>query len=203
MADLLIRGAKIVDGTGAPWYKGELAVAGDTIVKMGRITDKEAYKRVIDADGLILSPGFIDMHSHSDLMQLADPLGSAKIRQGITTELLGQDGLGVAPMEEGVAANYRQYLTGLLGNPAIDWSWRSFAEYLEALEGPGTATNLAVLVSHGPLRLLAVGMDERPANAEELNKINQLATQAMEQGAFGLSTGLIYPPVFLEMVRSY
>ncbi|MDO7788835.1 N-acyl-D-amino-acid deacylase family protein [Desulforamulus aquiferis] len=194
MADLLIRGAKVVDGTGAPWYKGDLAVAGDTIVKMGRITDKEAYKRVIDADGLILSPGFIDMHSHSDLMQLADPLGSAKIRQGITTELLGQDGLGVAPMEEGVAANYRQYLTGLLGNPAIDWSWGSFADYLKALEGPGTATNLAVLVSHGPLRLLAVGMDERPATTEELNKIDQLATQAMEQGAFGFSTGLIYPP---------
>lgn len=194
MADLLIRGAKIIDGTGAPWYKGDLAVTGDTIVKMGRITDTGSYKRVIDADGLILSPGFIDMHSHSDLMQMSEPLASAKIRQGITTELLGQDGLGVAPMEEGVATNYRQYLTGLLGNPAIAWTWGSFAEYLEALERTGTATNLAVLVSHGPLRLLAVGMEERPATAEELSKINQLATEAMEQGVFGFSTGLIYPP---------
>lgn len=196
MTDLLIRRAKIVDGTGNPWFTGDVGVAGDTIVEVGRLAclAVDDYQQVIDANGLVLSPGFIDMHSHSDLMQLVNPLASTKIRQGITTELLGQDGLGVAPMSAEAAVGYRRYLTGLLGNPPVDWTWRSFADYLEALEAAQTATNLAVLVSHGPLRLLAVGMDERPATAGELAKMKSLAAEALAQGAFGFSTGLIYPP---------
>lgn len=199
MGSLLIRGARIIDGTGTPWFKGDLAVTGDTIEQVGKVSRKAFYEKVIDADGLILSPGFIDMHSHSDLMQMWEPQASAKLRQGITTELLGQDGLGVAPMETKVVDQYRQYLTGLLGNPPVDWQWQSFADYLNALQRAGTATNLAVLVSHGPLRLLALGMEERPAADGELAKICELAADAFNQGAFGFSTGLIYPPcVFAE-----
>lgn len=195
MADLLIRQATIVDGTGNPWFTGDVAVAGDTIVGIDQLPGSAGkYKKVIDADGLTLSPGFIDMHSHSDLVQMENPLASAKIRQGITTELLGQDGLGVAPMSQEKSSGYRQYLTGLLGDPSIDWWWRSFGEYLGALEAAKTATNLAALVSHGVLRLLAVGMEERPATGEELAKMCLLAAHAFNQGAFGFSTGLIYPP---------
>ncbi len=195
MADLLIRHAAIVDGTGNPWFTGDVAVAGDTIIDMGQLSGTAGnYKRVIDADGLTLSPGFIDMHSHSDLVQMENPLAPAKIRQGITTELLGQDGLGVAPMRPEIARDYSRYLTGLLGNPAVEWSWRSFGEYLGAMDAAKTATNLAVLVSHGPLRLLAVGMEERPATDNELATMCVLATEALAQGAFGFSTGLIYPP---------
>lgn len=200
MADLLIRNARVVDGTGTPWFKADVAVSGDAITAVGRLSAlRRGGVEVIDADGLTLAPGFIDMHSHSDLMQLVCPAASQKIRQGITTELLGQDGLGVAPMRADQVERYRQYLSGLDGDPPIDWSWQTFGDYLKCLEQAGTATNLAVLAGHGPLRLMVVGMEERPATAAELAAMKQLAAQAMNEGAFGFSTGLIYPPcVFAE-----
>ena len=195
MADILIRHATIVDGTGEPGFTGDLAVTGDTITEMGELSGStESYKQVIDADGLTLCPGFIDMHSHSDLMQLENPLASAKIRQGITTELLGQDGLGVAPVKPEDISEYRRYLTGLLGNPAVQWSWQSFADYLGTLEKAKTANNLAVLVSHGALRLTVMGMEERAATDDEMAGMLALAAESFREGAFGLSTGLIYPP---------
>lgn len=195
MSDLLIRNATIVDGTGAPSYIGDVAIHKDIITHVGKLSDSPVeYKKIIDADGLTLSPGFIDMHSHSDLMQLQNPIASAKIRQGITTELLGQDGLGVAPIAQGDVDGYRRYLTGLLGNPQVDWNWQSFADYLAALEYIGTATNLATLVSHGALRLSVMGLEERVATSEEVNKMCAFSLEAFNQGAFGFSTGLIYPP---------
>ncbi|QJW46725.1 D-aminoacylase [bacterium BFN5] len=195
MADLLIRNVRIVDGTGTPWFKADVAVTGDTITAVGRLPySRRNHKEIIDAEGLTLTPGFIDMHSHSDLMQLEVPQASQKIRQGITTELLGQDGLGVAPMRADQVERYRQYLSGLDGDPPIDWSWQTFGEYLSRLEQAGSATNLAALVGHGPLRLMVIGMEERPATASELAQMSKLAAQAFAEGAFGFSTGLIYPP---------
>jgi N-acyl-D-amino-acid deacylase len=191
---MLIRNARIVDGTGNPWFIADVAVAGDTIQSVGRLTGKAGYDEIIDADGLTLSPGFIDMHSHSDLVQMENPLASQKIRQGITTELLGQDGLGVAPMRPEYAQEYRRYLSGLQGDPDIGWTWRTFGDYLTRLESGKTATNLAVLASHGPLRIMVTGLEERPATEQEVATMASVAAEAYEQGAFGLSTGLIYPP---------
>lgn len=194
MANLLIRNARVVDGTGNPWYIADVAVTGDTISEIGRLSDDGSYDEVIEAEGLTLAPGFFDMHSHSDLSLLVHPAAAAKIRQGITTELISQDGLGVAPMVPEHINEYRKYLSGLQGDPAIEWTWRSFADYLTRMETIGTATNVASLLSHGPLRVVAVGLEERHATAQELSRMAELARQAFAEGAFGLSTGLIYPP---------
>jgi N-acyl-D-amino-acid deacylase len=194
MAEVLVRNARIVDGTGNPWFVADVAIDKDTIVEIGRLSPDACYREVIDADGLTLSPGFIDMHSHSDLMQMEKPLASQKIRQGITTELISQDGLGVAPMLPERAPEYRKYLSGLQGDPDVGWTWRTFAEYLDRLESAGTATNLASLLSHGALRVVVIGLEEREATEQELAEMADLAAQAFEQGAFGFSTGLIYPP---------
>jgi len=194
MANFLIRNARIVDGTGNPWYIADVAVNGDTISEIGRLSIDANYDEIIDADGLTLAPGFFDMHSHSDLSQLVNPTASAKIRQGITTELISQDGLGVAPMVPEHIDEYRKYLSGLQGDPAIEWTWRSFADYLARIEAVGTATNIASLLSHGPLRIVAVGQEERAATEQELVHMAQLAAQSFAEGAFGFSTGLIYPP---------
>lgn len=190
----LIRHALIADGTGDEPFVGDLAIAGDRIESMGHGLSPANYSAVIEADGLVLSPGFIDMHSHSDLIQMVRPEASAKIRQGITTELLGQDGLGVAPIAAAAAPGYRRLIAGLLGDPPLSWNWRSFGGYLKELERRRTATNLAALVSHGPLRLATVGPDERPATPAEVEAMAALATRAFAEGAFGFSTGLIYPP---------
>lgn len=195
MGRILIQSASIVDGTGNKAYTADVAVVGDFIAEIGRIpADTGNFSEVIDARGLTLTPGFIDMHSHSDLLQMVKPEASAKIRQGITTELLGQDGLGLAPLTEGQIDSYRRHVSGLLGDPDVAWSWRTFPEYLGRLETAGTATNLAVLLSHGPLRLAVSGMEERAATPEEIVRMRTLAAEGFAAGAFGLSTGLIYPP---------
>ena len=195
MEKLLIQGASIADGTGKKSFVADVAVIGDFIAEIGRIPAVAgSFTEIIDARGLTLAPGFIDMHSHSDLLQMVKPEASPKIRQGITTELLGQDGLGLAPLTEGQIDPYRRHVSGLLGDPDLDWSWRSFADYLQQLESCGTATNLAVLLSHGPLRLAVSGMEERPATPAEISRMCELAADGFAAGAFGLSTGLIYPP---------
>lgn len=195
MENILIRNATVVDGTGRPGFSADVVITDKHIAQVGTINHfSDVFTKIIDADGLILSPGFIDMHSHSDLMQMVKPEASAKICQGITTELFGQDGLGVAPVFPSKADEYRQHVSGLLGDPEIAWEWPRFGDYLGALECAGTATNIASLISHGPLRLAIMGMEERPAKADEIAAMCNLAVQAYTDGAFGFSTGLIYPP---------
>ncbi len=195
MRKILIRGARIVDGIANTAFYGDVMICQDYIAQVGQISpNSDSFAKIIEADGLTLTPGFIDMHSHSDILQLVEGSASAKIRQGITTELLGQDGLGLAPLTDNMLDSYRQHVSGLLGNPDIAWNWRSFADYLSVLEQAKTATNLAVLVSHGPVRMAVMGMKERPADKDEMNAMCQLVTEAFAAGAFGLSTGMIYPP---------
>ena len=195
MDKILIQGASVVDGSGGKPFVADVAVVGDFIAEIGRIpVGAGSFTRVIDARGLTLTPGFIDMHSHSDLMQLVKPEASAKIRQGITTELLGQDGLGLAPLPEGQVDAYRRQVSGLLGDPDLEWSWRTLPEYMARLEQSGTATNLAILLSHGPLRMMVAGMEERVLTPAEIDRMCALTVSGLDDGAFGLSTGLIYPP---------
>ena len=193
MYDLLILNGKVVTGSGNPWFAGDLAVAKGKIVKIGRLAREEAHK-TIDASGLVVSPGFIDGHSHSDLFLFVDPKAHQKIMQGVTTENVGLDGMSVAPIEKKDIAAWRKHLSGLDGNPEIEWKWRSFADYLDAIDALPTSNNVTSYVGLGTIRLKVMGMTDQPPTSEQLAQMKGLTAQAMEEGARGVSSGLIYPP---------
>ncbi|MFJ6390577.1 amidohydrolase family protein [Streptomyces sp. NPDC091972] len=199
MEELVIRDADVVDGSGAPSYRA------DVVVDRGRIVSivKEAAaagcqrpkaRRELDAEGLTLSPGFIDMHAHSDLALLRDPDHSAKAAQGVTLEVLGQDGLSYAPVDDRTLAEVRRAITGWNGHgDDIDFDWRSVGGYLDRLDR-GIAVNAAYLIPQGTVRALVVGWEDREATPEELDRMRQLIAEGMEQGAVGMSSGLTYTP---------
>lgn len=193
MYDILITGGKVVDGAGNPWQWGDVAVNGDRIVAVGP-TRNEAAKRTIRADGRFVCPGFVDIHTHSDLQPLADPLQEMKTRQGVTTEVVGHDGLGLAPVTRETAAQLRVQLKGWNGDPpGVNWDWSTITEYLDRFEGR-VATNKAMLVPHGTVRLAVMGMENRAPTPDELAAMRALVDQGMREGAVGLSAGLSYAP---------
>lgn len=194
MYDLVVRGGLVVDGTGSPGKRLDVGLSDGKIVAVATsITDKG--RKEIDATDLVVAPGFIDTHSHSDLMLLANPSLEEKIRQGVTTEILGQDGLGLAPIPSSEAADMlTEHLAGLLGRPDVEWTWRTFGEYLKVYRKRGTVLNVGTLVSHGALRIAVFGMEDRPSTSAEMEAMKSLLVEALEAGAMGFSTGLIYPP---------
>lgn len=192
MYDLLITGGRIIDGSGGPWYWADLAVQGDRIVEIGNLIGTAA-KTTVKADSRIVCPGFVDMHTHSDLQLLANPIPECKIRQGITTEVLGHDGLGLAPVTPETADVLRRQLAGWNGSLDVDWNWSTITTYLDRFEGT-TAVNVAMLIPHGTIRMAVVGLDNQPPTEPELHKMSSLVAQGMEEGAVGLSTGLTYVP---------
>ena len=195
MTDLLIRDVDVVDGTGSDRYRA------DVVVHDGRIADIAGARSIAGADriiepgpGVVLSPGFIDMHAHSDLRLLTDPGHFPKISQGVTTEVIGQDGIAYAPIDDAALDVIRRQIAGWNGNPAdLDFSWRSVAQYLDRLD-EGITPNAAYLVPQGTLRLLAVGADQRPATAAEIQHMKDLLAQGLREGAVGMSSGLTYTP---------
>lgn len=184
----------VVDGSGAPRYPANLQIVDDRIelVAADIRPPAEGAVQIIDARGMIVAPGFIDLHSHSDIALLADPIVTCKLAQGITLELIGQDGMSVAPLTDAVAPLWRRHLSGLAGSYSVDWNWRSYDDYL-ARFGP-TAANVATLVGHGTLRLNVLGMEHRPPTRPELDRMCGLLADALDAGAFGLSGGLVYQP---------
>nr|WP_260611142.1 D-aminoacylase [Streptomyces sp. WAC04770] len=155
--------------------------------------------RTVDADGLALSPGFIDMHAHSDLALLRDPDHSAKAAQGVTLEVLGQDGLSYAPVDDRTLAEVRRSIAGWNGDGSdIDFDWRTVGGYLDRLDrnfgGQGIAVNAAYLIPQGTVRMYAVGWEDRPASEAELARMKELVDQGMREGAVGMSSGLTYTP---------
>jgi N-acyl-D-amino-acid deacylase len=188
MYDLLIKEARIVDGTGAPFFSGDLGVIGDHIAQVGRLKGKA--RRVVAAAGQVLAPGFIDIHSHSDSAYLVNPLGESKVRQGVTTEVMGQCGFSLAPVS-GLAVDELQKELREYG---LELSWRRMGEYLERLREVRPAVNLATVVGHGTIRGSVMSHEPRPPTGEELERMRRLLRDALAEGAFGLSTGLIYPP---------
>jgi N-acyl-D-amino-acid deacylase len=192
-ADLVLKRGRIYDGTGGPWFRSDLAVRGDTIIAVGPLEGAKAH-RVIDCENMAVSPGFIDTHSHSDLMVFQDPCLRPKLLQGVTTELLGQDGIAAAPVKAERRTDWRRHLAGLLGNPDMEWTWSTFHEYLSSLERIGPGPNLACLLPHGNLRLWAMGMEDRKPSQGEFDDMLALLHEGFQAGAVGLSTGLIYPP---------
>ncbi|MFB6526968.1 amidohydrolase family protein [Streptomyces sp. NPDC056399] len=197
--DLVFRDAEVVDGTGGASYRADVAIDGGriaAIVKEGAAAgcQRPTARRVVDAEGLVLSPGFIDMHAHSDLALLRDPDHSAKAAQGVTLEVLGQDGLSYAPVDDRTLAEVRRAITGWNGSgDDIDFDWRTVGEYLDRLDR-GIAVNAAYLIPQGTVRMFAVGWDDRPATESELDHMRRLVAEGMEQGAVGMSSGLTYTP---------
>lgn len=192
----LFTAATVIDGTESPRYRADVRVVAGRIAEIAApgTLDRLPGETGVDADSLVLSPGFIDMHAHSDLQLLANPQHPAKLSQGVTTELLGQDGLSYAPVDDEVLAVMRGKIAGWNDDPAgFDYSWRSVGEYLDRLD-LGIATNGAYLVPHGTLRALVVGLDDRPASRDELARMKLGLRTSMGQGAVGLSAGLTYTP---------
>ncbi|WP_393078868.1 amidohydrolase family protein [Streptomyces sp. LN704] len=204
MMDLVIRDAEVVDGTGGPSYRADVGIEGGritTVVKEGAAAGclRPVARRVLDAEGLALAPGFIDMHAHSDLALLRDPEHTAKAAQGVTLEVIGQDGLSYAPVDDRTLAEVRRAITGWNGyGDDIDFSWRSVGEYLDRLDhgfgGEGIAVNAAYLVPQGTVRMLAVGWEDRPATERELDRMRRLVADGLREGAVGMSSGLTYTP---------
>lgn len=192
MYDLVIRNGTIVDGTGSPGFPGDLAVDGDRVVAMGSLGD-QAGKAEIDASGQVVCPGFIDLHSHSDLMLLAEPDAGPKVMQGITTDVMGQDGYSVAPVKKEMVPEYRQFLAGLAGSPDLDWEWGTMAGYLDRFDG-AVSHNAASMVGHGTVRWNVMGTASAPATERQLARMGELVEQAFAEGATDLSYGLIYVP---------
>ncbi|PCG83636.1 N-acyl-D-amino-acid deacylase [Streptomyces sp. WZ.A104] len=200
--DLVLRDALVVDGTGAPSYRADVALDGGRIAEIhreGSPGPRPTATRVLDAHGLALAPGFIDMHAHSDLALLRDPDHSAKAAQGVTLEVLGQDGLSYAPVDDRTLAEVRRSITGWNGDGSdIDFDWRTVGGYLDRLDrnfgGQGIAVNAAYLIPQGTVRMYAVGWDDRPATGAELTRMRELVDQGMREGAVGMSSGLTYTP---------
>ena len=191
--DLVLSGGTVVDGTGEPGYRADVAIDGSSIVRIGDAGELTA-DRTVDASGLVVAPGFIDMHAHSDLQILTAPDHFAKVSQGVTTEVLGQDGLSYAPVDDATLAQVRRQIAGWNGNPAdFDFSWRTVGEFLDRLDA-GIATNAAYLVPQGTLRLLVVGPDDRPATENEIARMQEILAESLLAGAVGMSSGLTYTP---------
>lgn len=191
---LLIKNGQIVDGTGRKPYHGNIAIANDRIIAVGEVNE-EGFDNIIDAQGLAVAPGFIDTHSHSDLKILLDRYMEPKVRQGVTTEILGQDGISMAPLPTEYISPWRKNLAGLDGDSDdIDWTYKTTDGYLKMLEKSGVATNVAYLVPHGNVRMEVLGLSNRLPNDAELEKMKDVTRRELEAGAVGLSTGLIYMP---------
>ncbi|WP_243399861.1 N-acyl-D-amino-acid deacylase family protein [Arthrobacter glacialis] len=190
----VITNATVVDGSGTPRF------AADVVLENGAIHSITAPGTIplddgaIDASGLVLSPGFIDMHAHSDLQLFLNPEHYAKLSQGVTTELLGQDGLSYAPIDDLTLEGVRQKIAGWNDNPEdFDFNWRTVGEYLDRLD-EGIATNAAYLIPQGTVRAMVRGFGEGDASAEEIAAQQAVIRQGMEEGAVGMSSGLTYTP---------
>ena len=197
--DTIIKGGRIVDGSGNPWYKGDIAVSGDKIASITRFIEPEA-ERVIDATGLVVAPGFIDAHSHADSSTLFYRDMESVVAQGITTVVAGQCGSSIAPVNPELREEMEKMWAGWLP-PEVDFgiTWTTFEEYLREEEKDGLGANVAHLVGHGAVRVASMGFEARAPTAGELEAMRGHVAEAMEAGAYGLSTGLIYPPgIFAE-----
>lgn len=189
---LLIRNGRVVDGSGVAAVAADVAVDGDRIAAVAPALAGEA-RRVIDATGLLVAPGFIDIHSHSDLFLLDCPSAESKLRQGVTTEVVGMCGFSLAPVGPGPRRALLEQMNGTLG-ARVRPSWTSFSEFLEELDRRALGVNVVPFVGQGALRLAAMGAEDRPAGREDVERMEALLAEAMDAGAFGFSTGLVYPP---------
>jgi N-acyl-D-amino-acid deacylase len=189
--DVLIRGGRVLDGSGAPANDADVAVEDGRVTAVGDLSGAEA-RTVIDAGERFVAPGFIDIHTHSDIGLLQDPTAENIVRQGVTTHVTGNCGASPAPVAEPTRALAERQFPDY-GHP-VAYGWSSFGEYVGALERAGVGVNVVPLVGHGTVRLAVLGFERRPPNPDELDRMRAHVEEAMDAGAFGMSTGLVYPP---------
>jgi len=194
MFDTIIRNGRVIDGTANPWFKADVGIGDEKILKVGRLDPAKA-ERVIDASGLVVCPGFIDVHTHSDISILFDPKVESSIRQGVTTMVTGNCGMSLAPVNpDKKDLLMRSFSPFLPSGEELEVDWTTFGEYLDKMEKMGASSNVAPLVGHGTVRLAVMGFDDRTPTPEELKEMKSLVSEAMTAGAVGMSSGLIYPP---------
>ncbi len=180
--DIVIHGGRLIDGSGNPWFYGDVGIKNGKIASIGKI-NPEAGARAISAKGYVVTPGYIDMHTHSDQPLIADGNGESKVRQGVTLDIIGESQT-VAPLEGAILEEYRAEHRKRNG---IETDWSTFTGYFASLMRGGTSINVASGVSPQQVKRVVCGFEERPANAAEQEKMNRLVAQAMEQGALGLT----------------
>jgi N-acyl-D-amino-acid deacylase len=189
MYDLIIRNGRIIDGTGAGWFEGDVAIKAGKIAAVGKLSSETAT-RIIEAQGQAIAPGFIDMHTHSDAPILANPKAESKVRQGVTLEVIGNCGSSLAPLFGSAIETCQKALANL----DVKLTWDTMGGYMDAVDAAKPSINIAPLIGLGTLRRGVVGNDNRSATADEMVQMQKAIAQAMQEGAFGVSSGLIYPP---------
>jgi N-acyl-D-amino-acid deacylase len=190
--DLVVKNGRVVDGTGNPRFKADVGIKDGHISDIGELSSSKADE-VIDARGFVVTPGFIDMHAHSDFSLLINPLAESKVRQGITTEVIGNCGSSAAPLNDFLRKQIRE-TSPVIQEAKLKLNWSSMGEYLKRLERNGIALNAVSLAGNGNIRALVMEYDSRQPSKSELEEMKKVLAQSLEEGAFGLSSGLIYPP---------
>ena len=188
MYDLILRNGMIVDGSGNCWFVGDIGIKAGRIREIGRIEGDA--NTILDVSDLVVCPGFIDIHSHSDITPLVNPKSESKIMQGVTTEVVGNCGFSPAPADPRTFRHLRHHF----GIPELRWMWPNFGDFVNTHENQPASVNIAPLVGHGTIRIAVMGLATRKPTTEELNSMKVLLRNSLDAGAFGLSTGLIYTP---------
>ena len=191
--DYLIKNGKIIDGTGSPWYKADIGVENGKIVYIGN-GDEAAADCYIDAADKIVAPGFIDVHAHYDFAPFVSNSMEEKLLQGVTSILVGLCGYSIAPINKNSAGLLDKYVSFMKSGAHVGYEWDTVGRYLDTVEHLGVGTNFAMLVGHGTLRIDSMGFEERKPTKFEMNQMKERLDESMEQGAFGMSTGLFYAP---------
>ncbi len=190
--DILFEGGRVVDGSGNTWFRADLGVVGDRIEAIGDLKGAKA-ERKINAKGNVVAPGFMDIHSHSDIPLLVNPRVESKVYQGITVEVVGNCGISAAPMNKALRA-YRDKYARVSVPEDFEYDWVSMRDYFDRIDRKGVSFNVASWVGHGTVRQNIMGYDDREPTDNELRKMKRLVDEAMTDGTYGISTGLIYPP---------
>jgi N-acyl-D-amino-acid deacylase len=191
MLDRLLKGGMVMDGSGGPAMRADVGLRDGLVVA---VEPSLSGGEEIDCTGHVVAPGFIDTHSHSDVKVLAEPALPMKVRQGITLEVFGQDGISVAPVKDEDRPAWKEKLAGLLGDFGVTWDWSSVGGYLRRVASARPAPDVAYLAPHGAIRQWAMGGEDRRASGEQISSMQSLLRLALAEGACGMSTGLIYPP---------
>jgi N-acyl-D-amino-acid deacylase len=192
-SDIVLTNGRILDGCGNPWYWGDLAVQQGRIAAIAP-RGTLGGEQVINVAGRYISPGFIDIHTHSDLTILVNRKAESVVRQGVTTELIGNCGMSPAPVDKAFLGDIKRQWGPISSQPEVSWEWRSFGEYLDELQHGGLGINIASLVGHGAVRIAVMSLDDSLPDTDELAQMADHIEEAMQAGAFGMSTGLVYPP---------
>jgi len=191
MLDILIRNGRMVDGTGNPWFPGDLGIEGDHIAAVGDLAGAAAHK-TIDAAGKIIAPGIVDCHAHSERTILANRGALSSLYQGVTTEIAGNCGMGFAPITDQSRDSMRRFIAFFTPEAPVDWS--SFGEWLDHMES-GIGINMGMQVGHHTIRRAVMGMEARPPTEDEMQRMERLVAESLDEGAIGLSFGRNSCPV--------